>query len=189
MECNFVRVNNALVRCLHCDRELESPLPLDQIHVPCRSSRSAEEDTSHPLKTSVDGRARPPLRAVMITPGLQRGGAEIWVRTMILEMDPQRIQWQSVLLAYPFTPIHESLIRPISARTIVYGSQPGPAQPEYPGLIKRFSSHQEASQAALAGADVVICWAVGKVLSELVAGFSGPAPRSIRVLPWPRETT
>lgn len=177
MNCNFVRVSDSLVRCLSCEQHLESSLPVDQIHVPCRSSRHAEQAASHSLS--------PPLRAVMITPGLQMGGAEIWVRTMIVEMDPRRIQWQSVLLAYPFTPIHENLIRPISERTIVYGPQAGPAQPEYPGLIKRFSSPQEASQAALAGADVVICWAVGRVLSELVAGFSGPVIAvSHGVCPW-----
>ncbi|MES2789457.1 MAG: glycosyltransferase [Planctomycetota bacterium] len=113
-------------------------------------------------------------RVVMFTPGLQLGGAELWVRTMITEMDSARIKWQAVVLAHSHTLINEKLLRPIAARTRVTAPYATHGQPEFAGLIERFPTRRDAAAAALAGADIVVCWAIGGVLEELLQDFKGP---------------
>ena len=110
----------------------------------------------------------------MITPGMQLGGAEIWVRTMITHMPAHRVQWQAVLIGHPHTKLDEKILAPIASRTRVIGIRPTPPQPEFPDLVERYESREEASRVALEGADLVICWASGWVLQELLAGFQGP---------------
>jgi len=176
MYCDFVRVNQALVRCRCCGHQVNSPLPIAQIRVRCQV-RHSHFQGAHllvPTPRPAPVAERPPIRAVLMTPGLQMGGAEIWVRTMVTEMDSRRIQWQAVLLAHSFTQIADQLIRPIAERTRVIAPQADASQPEYAGLIERFPSRREASQAALEGAEVVVCWAVGGILPEMVAEFTGP---------------
>lgn len=174
MYCHFERVNEQLVRCLYCDQVLESAHNPDHIRARCTPDLGTNVGHEVAQTRVFESYRRRPLRAVMITPGLQLGGAEIWVRTMVTEMDPNRVQWQAVLIANSFTQLNERLVRPISERTRIIAAKAELTQPIYPGVIERYESRKAAAQIALKDADVVVCWAVGGVLHELITDFAGP---------------
>lgn len=117
---------------------------------------------------------RRPIRGVLITPGLQLGGSEVWARTMVTDMDPQRIEWQGVVVAHPTVPLTETIVRPIAQRTRIFAPPTVPGVPEFPGMIERYPNRKAAVARAIAGADVVVCWALGSLLSEMLSEFKGP---------------
>lgn len=174
MYCSFIRVDADFVRCVQCGQEIGSPNATETIRARC------QREHIHPAARMSSGSAertdpdKGPLRVVMLTPGLQLGGAELWVRTMVTDMDPSRVKWEAVVIAHSHTQIDEKLIRPIAALTRVTGPRPDPGQREFAGLIERYPNRKEAAAAVLRDADVVVCWAIGGCLRELLSDFSGP---------------
>ena len=174
MHCDFEHIASYVVRCRTCHQTVVTGRQPCSFQAHCHCSALARPCASPTAQNNDTPGASRPLKAVMITPGMQLGGAEIWVRTMITHMPAHRVQWQAVLIGHPHTKLDEKILAPIASRTRVIGIRPTPPQPEFPDLVERYESREEASRVALEGADLVICWASGWVLQELLAGFQGP---------------
>ena len=138
------------------------------------SSRHAPSAIS-PSNGSAHRRASTAVRAVMVSPGLLSGGAEHWIVHLLTHSDPQKVCWQSLLLADP-----KGAAEPFNAKRVLNAGVSllgGPLLPniaEPVDLVDRYPDISTATGVAVRDADVVVTWGTCDVVAEIARRFSGP---------------
>lgn len=149
------RVTNAATERVNGERR---PTPAPTCPVRQTVGRTGTSETLMLRATALARRREPrggPVRAALLTPVLQVGGAEQWLLSLVKRCDRERLRWTGIALTGD-APVDGDFCREVAAHVPVHGAGDVDG-----ACVVRSATAREALLAAAKDADVLVTWGLG----------------------------